>query len=218
MKLATFNIHFAIDSPINVIDQYLNRFNLDIVGLQEVNEYHANTFRFSWNIVHIGEIALLSKYPINEVSYISLDVGDLTDNRYAISGTINGLKVMLTHLDHRYESLRMKQIEILRPYLKNIDILLGDLNSIAYGDLSDEEIRKQNIERVAKGIELIHFNVTSELSKYFDIPNSSPTTPYRTCVDYILFKRGLSNSQVTVDRSIDKRISDHNLVIRFLDI
>lgn len=216
IKIATFNIFNCRKKTIQEINQYLIEFDLDFVVIQEICKKSGKILGDLWPyFVQSGENMVVSKHPIQNIKKISLNVGNNTYYRTAIMATILDHTFITTHLDHMQESRRMEQLNKLKEYFPLCDLLLGDLNSITYMDYSVDELNIIKQSRQKASIELISEQITKELTKYFEIKPSTRTTPYNTRVDYILCRKGLA-SKCQIDNSIEKNISDHNLVICFI--
>jgi len=134
----------------------------------------------------------------------------------------------VTHLDHINEDDRLKQMKEFNPYKKNIDILMGDMNSLTRDDYSDNYYRHTVFgKREKSGWEKPRFDLTKLITDEWDYQDAfkliNPqvkdeqiaTCDYGTRIDYIYVHPRL-NDQWTLTKCqiIDtKGATDHNAVL-----
>lgn len=131
------------------------------------------------------------------------------------------ITVMVTHLDDLREDVRIKQFLSLKPYLNDVDFLIGDFNSLHKKDYSDETFNELNNIRLKCKLEKARTEVIDLVkSNGFNInPFITPTCSYNTRVDYIFYKLDFINKYKIVTKNddiidtISSNISDHNLLI-----
>ena len=160
LKIASYNIHSGKNlwmyPTLKSIISFLQEENLDIIGLQEINENNkrgkqVTTVKKNLRMeAHFGENlplgdgyfgnATFSKYPIVERKYLSLpsskEPRGLIDTKIKISSCI--FSILNTHLGLNKQE-RMEQIKAIKEYIKTLNqpfILMGDFNT-KYIELDD---------------------------------------------------------------------------------
>ncbi|CAF1296355.1 unnamed protein product, partial [Adineta steineri] len=103
----------------------------------------------------------------------------------------DNLTFAVTHLDHIEEDVRLEQIQYFKPYEQNIDILMGDMNSLTRNDYSDDYYR----------------NIVAD--------EQIVTRVYGTRVDYIFVHPRVNERWNLTECSIidTKGVNDHNGVL-----
>jgi endonuclease/exonuclease/phosphatase family metal-dependent hydrolase len=221
MRLSTWNIKFCGCTDIANICQNIDNTNSDIVALQEISKEQVEFIRRyfynkQYQVVRSSGNCLLSRFPIETHFNISLNVGNNTAFRSALYTVIDHystkITVIITHLDHKYESSRLKQFNILKQYLPKIDIIMGDLNSLYQSDYDPEQWKRLTSSRLVSGIEPATSDVMDQITRLgFSLGPLYISTPYMTRTDYIAIKNAVGKYRVLP--SIKEQLSDHNMVI-----
>ena len=241
MRILSFNIKFGRITDIKTIINILKIYNPDIVALQEVNkkqyieiESHLNNH---YRIIRANSNILLTTYYITDFKMLKLNItqsgvvsinGNISDTSYdtAIWAklVINSLDInlIITHLNVISEEIRLRQIQILQPWLSITDILIGNLNSLYIDDYDPQTIEIINKNRIKYNIEPVRYDVINLLLQYgFIIPSfTGNTTKYGTRIDYILYKKNIdymlnlySQPKNYVLDTINTGISDNNIIV-----
>ena len=127
---------------------------------------------------------------------------------------IENVNFLATHLDHKSEDVRMEQLDIIKDLFYDIDIFIGDLNSLHYEDYSSKMITEINKNRQMANLKEAEFDCTNFLKNYFTIYTNfiQYTTNYKTRIDYILLNKRKNIISYNVLNTLNK-YSDHNIVI-----
>lgn len=230
-KIATFNVHNPNLAMIDNIVKIIRDFEIDIIFLQEITrkpiEYLAKKLR--WNYAwlegqYIGN-GFVTMCNIVDKQEIPLLIDIVTEKRSALKIVVESglgkLTLLGTHLDHRREPTRMKQLEYLFTQVdtKTVDFFLGDFNSLRKEDYSNEELVRINNERRLSNWEVAHFDVVDrimsagfKINKYLNY-----TCRFKTRIDYIFHNPKWKIKQNSIINTIKYEVSDHQLVISTLD-
>ena len=134
MKICSFNVHmmYFIKTCFNKIIKKIQQQDLDIVCLQEISENAVIKMAKLLNMRYVYGFfnAILTKH--NILDYSEIDIGD---KRGALNVNIqtsdqHQIRIIVTHIDHRSEKKRTAQLSKLSSILSQVDILVGDMNSI----------------------------------------------------------------------------------------
>lgn len=104
-----------------------------------------------------------------------------------------GLTVYTTHLDHRFESLRLKQLDVLKSSIGNTpSIVCGDFNSLCFEDYTAPLMKEITDDRIRSNWEIPYPDVYNSMAKdYIDTwrsqnDNLDPATcVFDTRIDFI---------------------------------
>ncbi len=203
IKVSTYNIHSGRDywmrPQLNKIIKFLKNQNIDIIGVQEINESENAGFQVSQikndlgtdgyfgenvkkNNVSYG-IATFSFFPIIEKKHILFpgkkEQRGLIDTRVKIGK--GNMHIVNTHLGLDQEE-RRKQFEVINEYVASISspyVVMGDFNTIEPEiDLnflkdSAKTMNKENLPTfipLQKRIDYIYTSKDLEVIKYIVFP------------------------------------------------
>ncbi|XP_065829345.1 uncharacterized protein [Oscarella lobularis] len=186
-RLMTFNIHGWEDEKYRcnfdrVVD-CVRTWKPDVLGLNEVTRCrtqhpgHPNcvieafaeklTFFKDWTHGDSGD-GYLGNALLSSSKFSSKETLPLQELRCAIFGELADIVVVVTHLDHMSEELRLLQAGKLLErckQLKKPHILMGDFNSLTRSDYDDDEWEDLIEERKSRRWELPEHKVTKLLTK-----------------------------------------------------
>lgn len=230
IRVATFNIHKL--ETRESIEKVLDANCIDICGLQEVpgekplrrvlGDTWACLFDYGYPNYGTGLIYKRAKFNVEKKLTHTLKgtPGKKTAFEVWLSNVSNPnviIRIVVTHLDHKTEEQRMKELTVLQKILpREPHILLGDFNSLTRSDYSNDEWQSISDTRAANRWEEPKTNVTSTLTGlgYIDVLSASkavaPTCRFNTRVDYI-FSLGVPYQCSFVAES--QGVSDHKVVI-----
>ncbi len=231
IRVATFNIHKLEDSES--IKDILDANCIDICGLQEVpgikrlqnvmgNDWEC-LFDYGYPKYGTGLIYRRGKFSHEKIMTHTLKgtPGKKTAFEVWLSKTNKPkeiIRIIVTHLDHKTENQRMKELEVLQKIMPSEPhILLGDLNSLTRSDYTNTEWQRISEVRAKNDWEGPKTNVTSTLSQlgYIDVLSLSktvvPTCRFDTRVDYIYVWGSIPYHRSFVLDS--KGVSDHKIVV-----
>jgi hypothetical protein len=152
--ISTFNVWNAKGKRLYKIIDFLRKNEFSVIGLQEIGEKELTIIakelkmNYIWTgVTHIGNGMLIhcSMDIKNHKTYkLSTYTGEIRTAIYAYCKTpIGNLSIVTTHLDHINETTRIDQWNILQTIIpKNIDIIIGDFNSLYLEDYSTEKLNK----------------------------------------------------------------------------
>lgn len=225
LHIGSLNVHNLeageerLDDIIRLIDEH----KLDIVCFQEMtrNGHKQMIQKTGMNGIYWFGNLLISKLTILESKNIKLP-----KFRGALMVTLedndkNRIKVMLTHLDHLFESNRMAQFDVFKRYLNDIDFLIGDFNSVYRNDYSKSKAKQLNKAKILANKEEFKYSLIDAImgENFMINPFILQTCPYGTRIDYIFFKGNFMKKN-KINNKIDKvidtiatNISDHNMII-----
>jgi len=166
LNVATYNVKLLNNgNDLNHFLDDINGLNLDIIGLQEVDQLAGRSknmdmvkemaqaagyeyyyfYESMWLFDGYYGLGIMSKYPIIEVTSTALPAGTFSEPRILAGAKIdvNGkiIQVYNTHLNYFNRSIRDVQIEVICNLLKNQSntIFLGDMNNFAIEDIFEIE-------------------------------------------------------------------------------
>lgn len=216
MKMSSYNIQNIFfkhkDKTLDII-KFINKYKIDILGLQEYLLKEANKFNLdSYRCVGKGRLfrknsifnetcsIITNKEVISNKSYKLpwffttfrriMNVSKIKDNK-------NEYLVINTHLDHLNKMCQKKQLNYIYKFLSNIDnknniILMGDFNL----DLNNKTFINFTSKLSSIGINRVE--ITDKTYKNLDKP-----------IDHIFISSNIKllDKKVIIDDSLD--ISDH---------
>jgi len=247
-RLATVNVHSFCrsnyDSNITDLVSILQPLELDLIAVQEIQNNHkwkefCERLSLS-NFIHgqcgDGYFAngVASRHPIifqsNQFDHLSCPHETRALLQCRLGGDHPFVKDRLfgvTHLDHMNEDDRLKQIEYFKPHEENIDILMGDMNSLTRDDYSDDYYKNIVVgQRERSYWEKPRFDLTNLITKQWNYQDAfkqiNPqakdeqvvTCTYGTRIDYIYLRPRTDNQWKLTQCSIinTNGATDHNAV------
>ncbi|UJR14438.1 hypothetical protein I4U23_001435 [Adineta vaga] len=215
LRIATINVHSfrrprSTSRNVSELAAILSPFNLDVIAVQEMqenDEWRDFSQRLCLPFSAYGPPkrtfcnGIISRYPIacSSIQQITFfcNGGNRSMLQFCLEG-IENLTFAVTHLDHRNEDDRIKQIQEFNPHKENIDIVIGDMNALTREDYSDTYYRDIVVgKRQTAGWEKPRFDLTHLITHQwnyqdaFRTMNSTlkdeqvATCPYGTRIDYI---------------------------------
>jgi endonuclease/exonuclease/phosphatase family metal-dependent hydrolase len=250
LRVATLNVHEWMDSKkgsnVNRLCTLLRPLGIDVLALQETNMFQPENFTklqkalemefMHYSATHndIHGNTFLSRYPISPLSshvsraaHIKRGICAITvDHPFAKE---NSVRFMCTHLDHKYEENRMKQLVDMEHHVigsssSTYDILLGDFNALTLDDYTTEfaskitEVRlrgkwEKPMENVTNYIKRIGFQDLYRTVNVF--AKDRGTCRFGTRIDYVYGRGELQNgwelSECTIKSS--ENTTDHEIVL-----
>jgi len=236
-RLATINVRSFLNvltrkNNVQDLVSIIKPLNLDLLAVQEIHNDH-NWSNFCQNLSFKYSIfggnyekshgnGIASRYPITfqlHQSTRSILQCRLGGDHPFVKDRLFGV----THLDHLNEDDRLKQIEYFKPHEENIDILMGDMNSLTRDDYSDDYY--ENV--VVKKCEKPCFDLTNLITKqwnYQDVfklvnPQAKDkqvaTCENGTRIDYIYVNPCVNDLWKLTECSIinTKGVTDHKVVL-----
>lgn len=244
-------------SNVHQLARLLKPMSIDILALQEVlhtnrdahiapeRHYHLKLLSdllelpyiaFCETVFEFGN-ALLSKFPMKNSTNYYADVGENLYKRGMLAVQIeheffreNNATFYVTHLDQIYEHARLKQIEQFEKYIQqndNLQLIMGDMNSLTFSDYSDDyfriyidDIRQKNnwerpFELVTNQLKAYGFTDCWREMNNEAINDQAVTCIYKTRIDYI-WKRGELKNQWEINECrifSSENATDHNGVL-----
>lgn len=237
-NIATYNVKRFGSRQYRKIPLILEEENVMICGLQEVpgkSKLEAMFKNTNYNVIYDdlyfsygnGLVYRKDLYDLIEHQLFILKKG--INKKGLLKVVLKGndgkiLNIYVTHLDHKTEEERMKELNVLYsriPSNKNC-ILMGDFNSLTKEDYDDEELANITLVRQNDNWELPKFDVTDSLKNNAFIDtlcdNVVPTSRFNTRIDYIFIKgydfdkscsRVIINNHNRNDLSSTIGVSDH---------
>lgn len=236
-SIATYNVKCLEFKPQNSVIDVLRAFHVDVCGLQEVPG--------EWNLKKIAEgtpykTVFLGPYRTygpglvyrgDLLKVVSSKLHILKDGRgkksaleVTLATHIHGhqFTVVVTHLDHRSEPQRLRELAtLLNCVPKTPHILLGDFNALKRSDYTDKAWEAIATVRRQNQWEAPRTDVVEQLEAqgYLDVlplrqPNIEPTSRFNTRVDYIFVSPELEHtvqSCYVADSPINR--SDHKPIV-----
>lgn len=210
MRIISFNItytHIYMKKIINILRFY----KADIIALQNVNNKQyfeiQNNLNKCYRILKSSSNVLLSKFYISDFKIINLNLNDTALWAKMIIEN-EDYNIMITCLNNTSETIRLTQIEILKPWLNITHILIGNLNSLFRDDFINSKDYRFDVMDNLKAMGFI-------MNKF-----SGHTIDNGMRVDYILYKKDdkfLNSDNYTFHNfvldAITTRISNHNPVV-----
>ena len=199
---------------------------IDILLCQEITVHAtlelAKSLNPNYHCQFYGGNCIISRYPMQNIMTHKLE-----ESRYFILADIlhpeKKFHVLVTHLDHRYEALRLKQMKaIFQNIPSRVDktklIIGGDFNSIYEKHYYANEIKKINKSRQLANWEEVKFDVMNYMvsQNFYPNLNKEPTSRFKTRIDFILHQPAIKSEQKVVE--CQHTITDHNMVIAKLTI
>ncbi|CAF3234840.1 unnamed protein product [Rotaria sp. Silwood2] len=246
--LATVNVHSFrtrnFDSNISDLVLILEPLKLDLIAVQEIqndDKWQKFCKRLSLPYFIYGSCnedpfgnGIASRYPIisysNKASSLSCSGGTRSLLQCRLDGGHRFLTdriFAVTHLDHLNEDDRLNQIKEFNPYQQNIDIIMGDMNSLTRDDYSDNYYQDKIVEIRKKSIwEEPRFDLTNLIRHEWNYDDAfrliNPTLKneevstyyYGTRIDYIYLRPRKNDPWILTKCSIidTKGATDHNAV------
>ena len=248
--LATLNVH-SFSHPLDYKDnsrdlaELLRPLDLDLLALNEIgNDQQWTRFCELLSLPHhvygaardryFGN-GFASRYPIESHSNTQSTGTAYAEKRSLLHCRLGGehpfaaqRTFAVTHLDHRIEEARVKQLEDFQPVENKIDILMGDLNALTRDDYSEEYFRRTVSDvREQSSWESPRFEVTGLLAERWNFRDafkaSHPhlqdekisTCRFNTRIDYIFLRPREDERWTLRDCYIlpTKGATDHNAVV-----
>ena len=221
VRIASFNIAAGKIPDVDSMRKQLEKYNVDIAGLQEVDK---NTGRNPYDMLEAiqgdvytdtfyskaidyqgGEygIGMISKVPLAEETTTMLESGGNEQRVYQRAAVeIDGHKVAFynTHLSYEDTELRHRQMNTIKEAMDadpmEYKILTGDFNTDQYREEFEEVFGEEyNIANGMNGI-------------FFDTFNGIDDTMQVHSVDNVITTK---NMEMEVVQMIDNQLSDHNM-------
>ena len=250
-RIATINVHGFVSGSsrglknnVNDLVSILNPLQLDLVAVEEVlNDSNWNEFCEKLSLKDIIFDAtygddhgngFASRYPIKSWSSQRSSFACSGGRRGIIQCSlqidhpfISNRLFGVTHLDHRNEDDRLKQIKEFEPHKNQIDILFGDMNALTREDYSDHYYREEIVlKREKSSWEKPRFDLTRLITEEWGYQDAftklNPTLKdeqvvtcdYGTRIDYIYIHPRLNEQwKLSKCEIIDtKGATDHNAV------
>lgn len=153
MKIATYNVWNAdtdFDNRLKLLIKELNKFDMDIIALQEVKnkdiyDYLLEQSQFEFGVFFDG-LAFLSKRKAENISSIS------KDNNYMLRVEIDSIGYTNMHLDWKDSSTRLKGIY---EYLDSLEVKGLDVEFVL-GDFNESPEESVHFELVVSSFTDIH--------------------------------------------------------------
>ena len=226
VRIGSYNIAANKNPDVDKIREQLEKYDVDIAGIQEVDKYtsrnnydmlegfkgdvYSNIF-FSKAIDYAGGeygIGTVSKSPLNDGSSAMLESAGNEQRIYQRSVVeLAGHKVAFynTHLSYEDTELRHQQMRTLKAAM--------DADPLSYrivvGDFNADQYREEFAEIFGD-----NYNIANGMNDiFFDTFNGVDATMNVNCVDNIIVSK---NIDIEVVQMIDNRLSDHNMF--FADI
>lgn len=248
-RVLTINVHGFVSGStlrfknnVNELVSILNPLQLDLIAVEEVlNDSNWKEFGDKLGLKslifdatygdHHGN-GFVSRYPIKSWSSERSSFACAGGRRGILQCSVDHPLISnrlfgVTHLDHRNEDDRLKQIKQFSPHKTNIDILFGDMNALTRQDYSDRYLRENILfKREKSSWERPRFDLTRLITEEWGYEDAftkiNPTLKdeqvvtcdYGTRIDYIYLHPRL-NEQWTLSQCqiIDtKGATDHNAI------
>ncbi|CAF2587268.1 unnamed protein product [Rotaria sp. Silwood2] len=253
-RLATINVHHFADpltyeNNVERLVTILKPYNFDLIAVQEANDDEKwskfcnllglNHFIYGPCQKHILGNGIASRYPIKSYSNQQTSCFCSGGKRsllqcclYSDHPFVKDRIFAVTHLDYLNENNRLQQIKEFDPLKKNIDILMGDMNSLTRDDYSNNYYEKNVLElRKQSNWEKPYFDVTQLITNQWSFkdalkqinPNLKDeqiaTCRYQTRIDYIYLRPRINDSWILKDCSIinTQNATDHNAVFAIFE-
>jgi endonuclease/exonuclease/phosphatase family metal-dependent hydrolase len=254
-RAGTLNVHSFEDdgyeSNVERLVTVLQPLNIDVLGLQEVAQNQRKITKgglyllsqalnmpyisFGKGFCNTFGNAFLSRYPITNEQNFQITLGYEAEVRSMLRIVVdhpfikeNNATLYVTHLDHKSEQIRLKQISAMHDELlteHGFHIVLGDFNSLSMNDYSAKYLQKIAQVRAENNWEAPHFEVTEFMKEHhfedcFQLMNHAKkdekliSCRFKTRVDYIWMKGKLNDWKLTSCEIISsKNATDHELVL-----
>jgi endonuclease/exonuclease/phosphatase family metal-dependent hydrolase len=249
-RLATLNVHSfsnpkTYENNLEELVELLKPYNLDLIAVQEIeNGKDWTKFCELLSLPHhiFGESdgyyignGIASRYPIKFHSNQQTICEYISGRRSLLKVCLDSEDLFLkdrifgvTHLDQINENVRLEQIKEFNPYENNIDILMGDMNSLTYDDYTDDYYQKNILQlRKKSNWEKPCFQLTELIKNQWNYQDAfkqiNPdakdeqvvTSRFKTRIDYIYLHSRINHSCILKKCSIidTKNITDHNAVL-----
>uniref|UniRef100_UPI00255AA772 family 20 glycosylhydrolase n=1 Tax=Thomasclavelia cocleata TaxID=69824 RepID=UPI00255AA772 len=226
VRIGSFNIAAGKKPDVNKIREQLEKYDVDIAGIQEVDK---NTGRNNYDMLEVfkgdvygsiffskaidysgGEygIGTVSKAPLNDGSTVMLD-SDGNEQRVYQRNVVelNGHRVAFynTHLSYENTELRHQQMSTLKAAMDSDPLPYR----IVVGDFNADQYREEFAEIFGE-----NYNIANGMNDiFFDTFNGVDATMNVNSVDNVIVSK---NIDIEVVQMIDNRLSDHNMF--FADI
>jgi endonuclease/exonuclease/phosphatase family metal-dependent hydrolase len=187
LKIVTYNVHgwqtSSFKENFKLVIESMQQIQPDVLGLNEVDSSHGKTARdtitelslelgFDHRVcglvdwINFGN-ALLSRFPFRNLKSTSLIVRD-AEERNAVGADFGHYAIIVTHLDHISEDVRLKQLDTVLRFCQEFrkpHILMGDFNALTREDYTDDEWQELVEERRCRRWELPEHKVTSVMKE-----------------------------------------------------
>uniref|UniRef100_UPI00243316FC discoidin domain-containing protein n=2 Tax=Thomasclavelia cocleata TaxID=69824 RepID=UPI00243316FC len=226
VRIGSFNIAAGKKPDVNKIREQLEKYDVDIAGIQEVDK---NTGRNNYDMLEVfkgdvygsiffskaidysgGEygIGTVSKAPLNDGSTVMLE-SDGNEQRVYQRNVVelNGHRVAFynTHLSYENTELRHQQMNTLKAAMDSDPLPYR----IVVGDFNADQYREEFAEIFGE-----NYNIANGMNDiFFDTFNGVDATMNVNSVDNVIVSK---NIDIEVVQMIDNRLSDHNMF--FADI
>ena len=249
-RLATLNVHSfrnpsTYQSNIPGLVSILLPYDLDLIAIQEISgedrlkkfssQLSLPNFIYGPAYENFFGNGFASRYPISFYSNEQSNPTITDEQRSLLQCRLDGdhpfiqnRTFAVTHLDHRDEDLRLKQIKQFNPIEHQIDVLLGDMNALTRNDYSDQFYHEQILSvRQRHFWEEPRFDLTTLLTEEWDYQDAfkqfNPdkkdeelsTCRYQTRIDYIYLHPRVNDQWILTRCEIldTQGLTDHHAVL-----
>lgn len=240
MRILTLNLHNPIHHEFKAIAAFLDESGAELLVLTECNRQATESLGKLLDCVGVahapapywGNGLLTRKQPILTTKALMLPESRHGEKRSAVVAqvrtTCGTCRFVGTHLDHLTEENRLLQARYLAG---NTDLskslLLGDLNALTAADYTPSQWADIAAQRAEAQLSPPATELTDWLRNELGLRDAhdarpadatfSPTCPYGTRIDYVLFGprcglRPVPGSYEVLD-AMGKELTDHNAVV-----
>jgi endonuclease/exonuclease/phosphatase family metal-dependent hydrolase len=195
----------------------------DIIGIQEINEalnsggsdnqaklitdslssyfgityhYYYSQTHLSWNNQYKEFVGIISKYPVEQQSYLQLATGAFP--RKVVWNYINTplgkINFYNTHLDYQSTAIRVQQVQQIVQYISQNETSFPSVATILTGDFNDTP-GTQPINLLSANSFVETWSLANPSIQGYTVPAIAPTSK----IDFIFLKSG---GQLKVDSSL----------------
>ena len=219
MRALTFNVYNPKNEMLYHLASFIRSVKPDVIGLQEITKGSLTTLsrllnmKCAWKGSEYLGNGLLSRGDIHNVRSLEMRTKAPHEMRSALYAETRDMKVVITHLDHVDEDIRLAQWGKLMEWApRDTDIIMGDLNTLRLNDYTKEAMEKVTRDRLRTNWEPPRGELIRLIETQWAVsPFQKGTSRFDTRVDYILH----NPAQLTLVREdvLDTRhLSDHMAV------
>jgi endonuclease/exonuclease/phosphatase family metal-dependent hydrolase len=194
MRALTFNVYNPKNKMLYRLASFIRSVKPDVIGLQEITEGSLTTLSRLLNMNcawkgsdYLGN-GLLSRGDIHNVRSLEMQTRAPHEMRSALYAETRDMKVVITHLDHVDEDIRLAQWGQLMEWApRDTDIIMGDLNTLRLDDYTAEAMEKVTRDRLRTNWEPPRGELIRLVETQWAVsPFQKGTSRFDTRVDYIL--------------------------------